>query len=48
MARHPGQRSFRARHLAGPLARVGLHTAGPVVFLYLATTVVAFLAGGIA
>ena len=48
MTRHPEQRSFRARHLAGPLARVGLHTAGPVVLLYLATTTVAFLAGGIA
>jgi hypothetical protein len=48
MTQHPEQRSFRARHLAGPLARVGLHTAGPVILLYLATTIVAFLAGGIA
>ena len=43
MTQHPEQRSFRARHLAGPLARVSLHTAGRVVLLYLATTIVALV-----
>src|SRR2546429_17808 len=47
MTQHPKQRSFRARHLAGPLARVALRTAGPLVVVYLATTTAAFLAGGI-
>jgi hypothetical protein len=48
MTHRPEQRSFRARHLAGPAARVGIHTAGPVVPLYLVATIVAFIAGGIA
>src|SRR5882672_12475345 len=30
-AQRPEQRSLQARHLAGPLARVALHTAGPLV-----------------
>ena len=48
MSHPPEQRSLRARYLAGPAARVGIHTAGPVVLLYLVATIVAFIAGGIA
>jgi hypothetical protein len=48
MSHHPEKKSFRARYLAGPAARVGIHTAGPVVLLYLVATIVAFVAGGIA
>ena len=28
MSHRPEQRSFRARYVAGPAARVGIHTAG--------------------
>jgi hypothetical protein len=48
MSHRPEQQSFRACYLAGPAGRVGIHTAGPVVALYLVATIVAFIVGGIA